>query len=327
MEGLDPRPTVTRSIVTLVLASALLLAACSAASDVGEPVPADAWEIDNFLYQLQEATAEHIGDTAFDLVITTIDVAGNSAKTVPTLKHSAGGDKTVLAYLSIGQAEDYRYYWDPTWKDNPPPWLDTGDSNWQGDYWVRYWQPAWQQLIYGSPDSYLDRIIELGFDGVYLDRIDAYVFFEDRDGRNTAAREMGDFVLDLTEYARQRRPGFGVFPQNEPELGLMFPEYLDAMTGIGIEDLYYGGIRDHEPSPASWTREQEANLRVWADAGKLVLTVDYTARPEQIADAYKRSLAAGFVPYVTDRSLGRIRINAGFEPDRQPSDYDYSVGY
>jgi uncharacterized protein (TIGR01370 family) len=29
----------------------------------------------------------------------------------------------------------------------------------------------------------LDRIIELGFDGVYLDRVDAYQYYEERDGR------------------------------------------------------------------------------------------------------------------------------------------------
>jgi hypothetical protein len=29
----------------------------------------------------------------------------------------------------------------------------------------------------------------------------------------------------------------------------MFPDYMEAMTGIGVEDLYYGYPRDHEPSP------------------------------------------------------------------------------
>jgi cysteinyl-tRNA synthetase len=121
--------------------------------------------------------------------------------------------------------------------------------------------------------------------------------------------------MALTAYARERRPGFGVFPQNAEELGLAFPEYLTAMTGIGIEDLYYGNPHDHEASPAEWTAAREAILRQWVEANKLVLIVDYTSRPEQIADAYERARANGFVPYVADRSLGRLRINEGFEPD------------
>jgi uncharacterized protein (TIGR01370 family) len=132
---------------------------------------------------------------------------------------------------------------------------------------------------------------------------------------------MVDFVLDFTQYARKKHPGFGVFPQNAEELGVLFPEFMDAMTGIGVEDLYYGYPRDHEPSPAEWTAEREVILDQWVAAGKLVLTIDYTARPEQIADTYFRSHNHGYVPYVTDRSLGRLRINPGFEPDKDPSEW------
>jgi hypothetical protein len=28
----------------------------------------------------------------------------------------------------------------------------------------------------------------------------------------------------------------------------------------------------------------------------------------------------GYISYVTDRSLGRLRINPGFEPEKDPSD-------
>lgn len=313
------------SFMTLLVAFALLAGAACTSSE-GDAVSEDAWQVDNFLYQLQRANAERVGETAFDLVIASVQITGSSPDTVPALKKSPGGDKTVLAYLSIGQAEDYRSYWDPTWDTDPPSWLDESDPDWRGDYWVRYWEPGWKKIIFGSPDAYLDQIIALGFDGIYLDRVDAYNYYEERDGRSTAAREMADFVIELAEYARERRPGFGVFPQNAEELGPMFDDYFDAMTGIGIEDLYYGGTADHEPTPPSWTAEREADLAVWVDAGKLVLTTDYTSRSEQISDAYRRSIDHGFVPYVTDRSLGRIRINPGFEPTRSPDQYDYSEG-
>jgi cysteinyl-tRNA synthetase len=274
----------------------------------------------DFLYQLQHADPERIGYTAFDLVVVTLSAAGSSTEVIPALKHSPGGEKIVLCYMSIGQAENYRFYWQRDWAQNPPEWLDEGDTVWAGDYWVRYWHPDWQQIIFGSPESYLDRIIAQGFDGVYLDRVDAYVYYQER-GRQHAAQEMVDFILKFTEYARKQKPGFGVFPQNAEELGVMYPDYLEAMTGIGVEDLYYGYPRDHEPSPADWTVEREAILDQWVNAGKLVLTIDYTARPEQIADAYSRALQHGYVPYVTDRSLGRLRINQGFEPDKPPNEW------
>jgi cysteinyl-tRNA synthetase len=271
--------------------------------------------VDDFVYQLQRADPKRIGDTAFDLVVVSLAAAGNSPEVIPALKNSAGGPKIILCYMSIGQSEAYRWYWQPNWEMNPPGWLDVPDGVWAGDHWVHYWDPGWQGIIYGTPDSYLDQILALGFDGVYLDRVDAYWYYQEQ-GRDTAAREMVDFIMNFTTYAREKNPGFGVFPQNSEELGILFPDFMDTMTGIGVEDLYYGYPRDHEPSPADWTVERETILDQWVAAGKLVLTIDYTARPGQIADAYFRSQAHGFTPYVTDRSLGRLRINPGFEPDK-----------
>jgi len=277
-------------------------------------------EVQDFLYQLQRAVPARIGETAFDLVVVSLSATGSSPEVIPALKDSPGGPKIVLCYMSIGQAERYRWYWQSAWPKNPPEWLGEPDPVW-GDRWVKYWHPEWQSIIYGSPESYLDKIIEFGFDGVYLDRVDAYLYYQEQ-GRETAAREMVDFILDFSEYAREKKPSFGVFPQNAEELGIMFPDFMDAMTGIGVEDLYYGYPQEHQPSQVDWTAEREAILDQWVTAGKLVLTIDYTKRPEQIADAYTRSHNRGYVPYVTDRSLGRLRINEGFEPDKDPSEWN-----
>jgi len=304
-----------------LLLALLLLAVLTTGCASRSPEP-DWLAVDDFLYQLQRADPDRVGETAFDLAVVTLATAGSSPQVIPVLKNSPGGPKIVLCYMSIGQSETYRWYWDPDWERNPPSWLDIPDGVWAGDHWVRYWEPGWQEIIYGNPDAYLDQILALGFDGVYLDRVDAYWYYQDQ-GRDTAAQEMVDFILDFTAYARKEHPGFGVFPQNAEELGTMFPEFLEAMTGIGVEDLYYGYPRDHEPSPAEWTAERQRILDQWVEAGRLVLTIDYTARPEQISDAYFRSNARGYVPYVTDRSLGRMRINPGFEPDKDPSQWVY----
>jgi len=297
----------------------LLVAVCVVAGCGGTPaptaVPGPDWlVVDDFLYQLQRARPARIGEMAFDLVVVSIAAAGNSPNVIPALKSSPGGDKIILCYMSIGQTENYRFYWNPDWPKNPPSWLDEPDPVWAGDYWVRYWDPEWQRIIFGTAESYLDQIIALGFDGVYLDRVDAYQYYEEK-GRDTAAREMADFVIAMAGYARERHPGFGIFPQNAEELGMRFSDYLATVTGIGVEDLYYGYPRDHEPSPPEWTAQREVVLDRWVEAGKLVLTIDYTRIAEQIDDAYARAQARGYVPYVTVRSLGQLIVNKGHEPD------------
>ena len=52
--------------------------------------------------------------------------------------------------MSIGQAEEYRSYWLPEWKETPPDWLDKPDADWQGDYWGKYWDSEWQHIIFGA---------------------------------------------------------------------------------------------------------------------------------------------------------------------------------
>lgn len=89
-----------------------------------------------------------------------------------------GGSRLIISYMSIGEAEDYRYYWDDSWEPANPEWIVAENPDWEGNYKVKYWDSEWKKHILGTPESYLQKIIDAGFDGVYLDIIDGYYFFE-----------------------------------------------------------------------------------------------------------------------------------------------------
>ena len=98
----------------------LLVAVCVVTGCGGTPTPAavpgpDWLAVDDFLYQLQRARPDRIGETAFDLIVVSIAAAGSSDAVIPALKNSPGGDKIGLCYMSIGQTEKYRFYWNPDW--------------------------------------------------------------------------------------------------------------------------------------------------------------------------------------------------------------------
>lgn len=274
--------------------------------------------INDYIVQLQRARANRLAPTAFDLVIADISLSGSSRQHIMDLKNSEGGEKLVVAYMSIGQAARFQYYWKAEWSQNGnwPHWADEPDGTWAGDVWVHYWDPEWQDIILTGDDAYLDRIIDLGFDGVLLDRVDTANYYEDQ-GRDTAYQEMADFVIAISEHAKERSPNFGIFTINGEDIPLRLAEsgYMQAVDGILVESLYYGYPRDNEPSYEDWTALREADLDQWVSAGKLVLTVDYSLRNEHIDDAYARSSARGYIPYVSDRSLGRMLIHKGHEPD------------
>ena len=86
----------------------------------------------------------------------------------------------MLAYVNVGAVENWRYYWQADWQTDDPDWIgETYSDDYPDEFWARYWRPEWHDIIYQADDSFLSRILAQGFDGVFLDNIDAYEIFED----------------------------------------------------------------------------------------------------------------------------------------------------
>jgi cysteinyl-tRNA synthetase len=143
----------------------------------------------NFLYLLDPQNfssrtgfLEALKNTSYDILIIDLffhDGTSLTASEIAQLKtKSGGGKRKVIAYMSIGEAEDYRYYWQSEWSKTKPSWMDAENPNWPGNYKVKYWEADWQNIIYKNSDSYLNKIQDAGFDGVYLDIIDAFEYYE-----------------------------------------------------------------------------------------------------------------------------------------------------
>ena len=146
-------------------------------------------QVKNFLYLINPENFSSktgfinaITSTNYDLLIMDLffdETTEFSAAEVAQLKSKAnGGKRLVISYMSIGEAEDYRYYWQSGWETGDPFWLDDENRDWGGNYKVRYWEPEWKKIIFGYEDSYTKKIINAGFDGVYMDIIDAFEYFE-----------------------------------------------------------------------------------------------------------------------------------------------------
>lgn len=146
-------------------------------------------EVKNFLYLINPENFDSKSDfinsislTSYDLLIMDLffhDGTEFTISEIDQLKSKAnGGSRLVIAYMSIGEAEDYRYYWNSDWNSNKPVWLKEENPDWEGNFKVEYWNQEWQSIIYGNDNSYLKKIVDANFDGVYLDIIDAFEYFE-----------------------------------------------------------------------------------------------------------------------------------------------------
>ena len=137
-------------------------------------------------YESKKEFVDALDATKYDVFIIDLFFNGNAALTASDLQQLQskpnGARRLVIAYMSIGEAEDYRFYWDEKWnvRKNEPIWLYEENKQWKGNYKVFYWEKAWQNIIFGNQNAYLDKIMAAGFDGVYLDIIDAYEFFQSK---------------------------------------------------------------------------------------------------------------------------------------------------
>ncbi|MGP1428449.1 MAG: endo alpha-1,4 polygalactosaminidase [Treponema sp.] len=144
----------------------------------------------NFLYLIngngfssKDEFINSLKNTNYDLIITDRfqnDSPFTASETAKLKIKNSGASRLLICYMSIGEAEDYRYYWKKEWKQRKPSWLEKENPEWKGNYKVKYWDTEWKSIIFGSDDAYLDRILAAGFDGVYLDIIDAFEYFESK---------------------------------------------------------------------------------------------------------------------------------------------------
>jgi len=142
-------------------------------------------------YQLQRIKPEALASLPYDVFVIDYSRDGSDEKAltpadVAALKRKPDGSRRiVLAYLSIGEAEKYRYYWQPEWETPglAPTWLAAPNKRWRTNYPVRFWHPDWQAIVFTGEQSYLARIAAAGFDGVYLDgTVEPWACYNERHG-------------------------------------------------------------------------------------------------------------------------------------------------
>jgi cysteinyl-tRNA synthetase len=266
------------------------------------------------LARSQANAVELLGACGRDWMVLDAAFAAGSLWTradLDTMRARRPGRK-IIAYISIGEAEDYRPYWRSAWisKGQPtaaaPSWLLGENPEWKGNYRVKYWQAGWQALILASVEEAMQR----GFDGVYLDIVDGFETFEQQGGdyvddcvnpetKQSYRRDMADWVKAIAARARTIHPGALAIPQNGSQL-LAQPDFLETISAIGIEDLFTDGDKV-QPRPHS--QEVLGDLQKITAAGKPVLVIDYPTKSALAQSTKEQARSHHFVWLVTDRQL------------------------
>ncbi|MEZ5853512.1 MAG: endo alpha-1,4 polygalactosaminidase [Hyphomicrobiaceae bacterium] len=344
-------------MLTVTLGSAWLL---HVSIDPADEIPAFATRTDartalaavnQWGYQLQRLDIKEAERSPLDLLVVDETVDGSrtmrdlTSNLVRLKRKPDGNRRLVISYLSIGEAEDYRGYWQTSWvkpdatpsqpekvayfpsfgasparahvKFAAPPglrpqhvntsvapsWLDRENPEWRGNYRVRFWQQEWQKLLFGDKAAALDRLLEAGFDGVYLDRADVYGQWLGE--RPSAMNDMIKLVSDIATYARRKKPGFLVIMQNAEEL-LSTQPLRNRLDAVAKEDLLYGVDGTTKANHPGEITASLQYLQMARRDGLPILVVEYLDDRTKVEDARRRIKAEGFIPYFGPRALNAL---------------------
>ena len=255
---------------------------------------AAARQVKSWHYQLQSIDPHAIAKSSADMVV--IDYSGEDgpftrAQVELMRRKPDGSRRLVLAYMSIGEAENYRWYW----ARRSPAWLGPENPQWRGNYGVRFWHSDWQAIIF----EYTDKILATGFDGVYLDKVDEF----DELGHHA---EMVEFVDRIAGRAKSQRPDFLIVSQNGDAL-IADPKFRQAIDAFAREDLLYGETVDGERNDADSIRDSIQQLKSLTAEGKPVFVVEYPRDDDQAQTAWREIAEQNFIGLVARRALDQPR--------------------
>lgn len=261
----------------------------------------------NWLYQLQNIDIDKLISSPFEIVVIDYSKDGTENERlskVDIARVKASGKKT-LAYLSIGNAENYRFYWKEEWNIQKPSFIGDESSAGKGSYVVKYWHEEWKNILYKGDSNFLDKILEAEFDGVYLDGVDAFEYWVEKSEQSSAfegidpREEMINLILAISKRVKQYDQNMKVFIQNALSL-TDDQRVFDAIDGIGKEELIF---IDGKKRPDNEIADDTSRLDRLIQAKKTVLIAEYISDKNQIKDICYFTLKHNFIPFIGEKEL------------------------
>ena len=211
-------------------------------------------------------------------------------------------NKKIISYMSIGEIETYRFYYSHVKKELKGP----INPNWKDNITAKFWEKDWQKFFleksptYGA--SYLDRIISSGYDGVFLDIIDAFERFPDKQNK---ANLMAEFVIRISKEAKAKNKNFLIILQNGLHMRRFLKDPKDllaAIDGVNVESAFFIGpkVEDNNFSENLFTLD---DVKFYQKADKFVLSLEYLKDPKLLSQYFEFAKKNGLIPVSGQKKL------------------------
>lgn len=173
--------------------------------------------IASWAYNLKDIDLDTLMKKNIDMVV--IDLSINDKNiTKEQIQKLKDSEKVVIAYVSLGEAEDYREYWKNEWKTNKPSWMGNESKLWKGNFQVKeLMSKEWTDIS----KSILTKTKELGFDGILVGGI------SNNDQANL-------YITRVTEFVKKNDSNFKVYVQD-----YFSNDIIDIIDGVVKQGLSY----------------------------------------------------------------------------------------
>lgn len=236
-------------------------------------------KVDSWIYYVKNVDIDKALKVDADMAIIDVETKNGpiTKQQVQKLKDSG---KLVLAYLSLGEAEDYRGYWDADWESNDPKWLGEQSRVWKGNYFVKdLMAKQWTDIAEGA----LSKVKQLGFDGVLIAGIST----------NPNADR---FIERVSIFAKRDNARFKVLIQN-----YLSKDIVNFVDGIVREGLTYSILGNPNKNVAG----EIERLKQFKQQGKPVYVVEFVHDTKKEI-ARKTILDNGFVGHFAPLELNDV---------------------
>lgn len=229
----------------------------------------DKYEPVSWAYYLKDPVLLAIETAPFSLFV--IDVENENTRFTKEQISKLQKTKKVFAYLSLGDAEDYRSYWKPLWNQKKPKWLGNEHPLWKGNFSVQdLLNKEWLEIT----KQQLDDVISVGYDGIVISGL--------------GLPDSNKFLTKVQEYLKSKKSTLKVYVQDYI--------YADSKLIDGI--VKQGLIYNIDGSSSNATQQELKELLKYKNEKKEILVVEYVTgekweQAKKIIQKYKFSGYSG----------------------------------
>jgi len=123
-------------------------------------------------------------------------------------------------------------------------------------------------------------------------------FYHNEKLSKQASLRMQNFVINISNYARKYNPSFIIIPQNGIELAFnnvkpsqgLNEAYINSISGIGVEELFYNGSYVLDDERLSILRQLKLS--------KKIMVSEFVSDNNFISEAFSKNYNEGFIAFV-----------------------------